>query len=530
MKAFFNNILLAGVAVIMLATSCVSDDSKLGNNDLPDIVISGMNEEEALSVASYTGKNLKDLVKPTITTDYPEESLSYAWYLFNSQEKENGYRAYKIADTKEPDYEVNLPTGKYTLAFEVTNKENGYSKTATITVNTSTSFSKGFYILKETADGNTELDLFDGTTTQQDLMKGITGTSLAGKPMALSVLYNGEYIDTETNETAATTILNVTTDKNVYKGFRTEDMKEVFNNDNLFYSGTMEADEQPYLFVKSFYRNFYFSHTGVRSASAGTAMGGSPNTGKLGYPVNDGASKFVQSSSLFSGLTFWNNTQHGLYVIDYNGQAAKPVPFKDVSGNVIPDAYPSDLECLASGYSEVAKRMWFLGEQPASGQRYLLLLSTPTSITKVVRLDASLHLSKSTSVGGNGRTAAYIYSVDGGKIYAYSINNGTEIAVNLPGIPTTETPVFITNQFLHMTNFISKTYNFDNLVVGTQIGNSYKLYFYTKDELNGGIPIAEAKQVASGEGHVKSIRFVSPQTDIGGMYFSNASNPYPLSD
>ena len=44
--------------------------------------------------------------------------------------------------------------------FEATATANGYAATAEMKLSVSTTFSQGFYILKETADGNTELDVY----------------------------------------------------------------------------------------------------------------------------------------------------------------------------------------------------------------------------------------------------------------------------------------------------------------------------------------------------------------------------------
>ena len=95
-------------------------------NEVVGIVVEGLAED--LNVASYQGVNLKDLIHPTVMTTIPEEQLSYAWYLYSNENSEGRYKNYLITSGKEPDYEVNLPSGTYTLVFEVTNTETGYAK------------------------------------------------------------------------------------------------------------------------------------------------------------------------------------------------------------------------------------------------------------------------------------------------------------------------------------------------------------------------------------------------------------------
>ena len=50
----------------------------------------------------------------------------------------------------------------------------------------------------------------------------------------------------------------------------------------------MEADEEPYCLVRSLASIFYFSNKGIRSSST------SENSGKMGFPLDNGGSKHVQ--------------------------------------------------------------------------------------------------------------------------------------------------------------------------------------------------------------------------------------------
>ena len=98
----------------------------------------------------------------------------------------------------------------------------------------------------------------------EDLITNISGSPLQGKPYNLTMMYGGAYIDEETNEMSSTNLIYAISDEGKIKGYRTEDMLEVFNNDNMFYSGTMPASEQPGTFVKDPKGNLNFSNTGVR--------------------------------------------------------------------------------------------------------------------------------------------------------------------------------------------------------------------------------------------------------------------------
>ena len=250
-----------------------------------------------------------------------------------------------------------------------------------------------------------------------------------------------------------------------------------------------------------------------------TSYGGS--AGKFGYPVGATGSKYVQVINAIMGYIYWDNADHQLMLVDYNGMGSTPLePAEGVE-------YPDDLECISSCVSLTAGTVaWFLCEQPSTGNRYLLKTTSSQYVDEAIQIDPSSHLAHSTVQSGNGISASYIYCIDDGKVYAHSLTDGSETNVPLPGIPSGEDVTFLTNQWLNFSS-LSTDYNFDNLIVGTQTGDTYKLYFY--DGLNGGMPINAATKTASGTGKVKCVRFVSPVI-AAAMTLAFEPNPFPLSD
>ena len=126
---------------------------------------------------------------------------------------------------------------------------------------TNTSFSQGFYILKETADGNTDLDVYGTESFSEDVLSGIYGAPLSGKPLNLAMTYDQSYIDEATQEMAGTNMVHVFTDAGIYRGFRSEDMTETFNEQTIRFDG-MDADELPYAMMRGIYANFFFTSKG----------------------------------------------------------------------------------------------------------------------------------------------------------------------------------------------------------------------------------------------------------------------------
>lgn len=56
---------------------------------------------------------------------------------------------------------MELKIGTYTVVCEVTNKETGYFNLTEFSLKVTSAFSEGFYILKETTDGNTDMDFYN---------------------------------------------------------------------------------------------------------------------------------------------------------------------------------------------------------------------------------------------------------------------------------------------------------------------------------------------------------------------------------
>ena len=512
-------------------TSCVDDTSSLGGGNAPEIIITGMDPEKAVEVNSYTGVNLKDVIKPQVSANIPEDRLSYAWYLFSTADAEGNYRDFLVSSEKEPNYEINLRTGSYEVVFEVTSQADGYTQVATATLNASTTFSRGFYILKETPEGATELDLYGSGQYMPNLMEAMLGAPLEGRPYNLCTYYNGEYINPDNNETDCANFIYVFTEDKILRGFRAEDMMEIWTNDNLLYSGTMAADEQPSTFFRTMFCHAYVANKGIYSIMSGDGLFFPYSSGRYGYPtVTVGGSKFVQEAEGGMYYVFWSDTDHKLYSTDYNVMTSEEVTLKDATGVPVPDAYPDDLECIASGKNYLAgtSTLFFLCQQPSTGDRYLFLLHGSSSISQIVRLDPSSHLARATSVSANGLTAAYIYCIDGGRLCVYGLNDGREQEVDLPGIPAGEAVTFVSNQWLNLA-YVSEDYNFDDLIVGTQSGDTYKLYFYESDRVSSGVPVEEPSFTVTGTGKVKAVRFLAP-VSVDGTYLTMMTNPFPFSD
>lgn len=487
--------------------SCFDDDSTLGTHTVGEIEIGALKDT---SLISYNGIVLR--VLPDVKVGYSEDEMTYAWYLWDGK-KEEGFRANPIGDTKELNYEVNLPTGEYTIIFEAKVAATSYAQTATFKLRTSTPFSTGFYILKETEGGQTDVDLLrkDGQLVE-NVIENVTGASLAGKPVNMAMVYDNGYINDETLDMAQDNMLYVFTDQD-FRSFRTEDMKQVFGKDNLLFSP--DAEEKFYTMVYDQNNMYAISNRGLYRAAASSS-------GKYGFPEIEGGSKYVFCNpgwALSSTIFFWNESTHGISV--YEGG----VDVTDDWGYELPAKMKADdLECMACGYySDLAgfgmsNKGWFLCSDRSSGKRLLLVVDFMFYAVDVRELDANLHLAKADIVTGNWQ-APVIYALDGGKLYRYDLDLGEELPqpFELSGIEGEIT--YITNSFCNLTllqydpeygvYFPNPSLeNYDYLIVATRSGSGYKVYYY--DTLVGGVPEGSAKLLVTGtSGELKSVRFLS---------------------
>lgn len=512
--------------------SCFEDDTTLGTTEVGKIEIGELSDK---TVVLFAGNHLQ--VSPDVKHGYAENEMSYAWYLINEKEMDNhNYRdAKRVADTKVLDLEVdnqewNLVPGKYMLVFEI-KAANSYTQTAEMTLTTSTGFSEGFYILKETADGNTELDLMTSENYFADLMEWKLGNALPGKPLNLAVIYDNGYLN-ENDELEPTNMVHVFAERD-YHAFRTLDMMETFNRKTLMFE-PMQEDELLYGMTTYANGNICFSNKGYYEFQSGE------NTGKLGLSVADGDMKGIQA--LVAGGTkgcciSWDEQAQALYKrVSRRG---------DILECPLPAGFENaELEYLASGMNatSLSNVAWFLCRDKNSGKRLLFQIKADLRFSgswfmgatildpTVSVVDEGKHLAKSQVMAGVGLGMPGIYVVDEGKIWLYNLENGEEIQVPLDGMEGEIT--YISNNYMNLADFFGNLLDgsFNYLLIATRNGDGYNLYVY--DELVNGVPKKTTpKEVKKGEnGVVRHIRYCSNAINSGTWDPFGCTTVYPYGD
>lgn len=512
------------LALTLSLSSCFSDDSTLAGDAVGEITVSGI--ADSYSNVAYMGEYLD--IKPQVESS---EDMTYTWLLLNdktgSEDADgNEIQPEVIGNEKDLHYEVNIAPGTYQLRLEAKGK-SGYTVYKKTSLTVRTTFSQGFYVLKENGEGNTDLDLItlDGKTGN-DLLSNMDGSALQGKPLAMGVQYNAYYVNPDDDQMTAANLLYVTTESGNFRVARTTDLRNVFDRSNIKYE-KMSDSERPYQFCSTQMYSGMFTNKGTYRATQVSPYFDA-STGQYGMPASEcGGSRYVFSDlDAMGGGVFWDEQNHNLLTYDY-GMSVDALRKDDMSGEELTQNLTT-YDCLACGYNKLSSGATgvVVMHDNATSKRYLYLTEGAfqgITLTARKQIRDNSHAANASYYGLNGITASYLYCVDGGHLYAMNFNDDDqgEIELKPEGIASGETIDFVANQF--WASHFSSTKTFDYLIVGTQKGDTYKLYFY---DTNGGAPVGKPLMTMEGKGKVKCVRFVNTDYNsndalFGYVAFSN---------
>ncbi|ERT60996.1 hypothetical protein HMPREF1254_0434 [Prevotella sp. BV3P1] len=508
MKKYIILLLLAEVSFF---SACTEDRSEYLNSD-NFIKISGIAEE--YKVVSFSEEKLQ--IKPSVESSFPESDMTYFWTYYNTKNAEiektdkKGRKYYISPDTigrdKDLDFLVKLGDGEYTLVFTAKSKSTGYFQQYVAKLQTQSSLSHGFYILKENEDGDTDVDLFKYTDNKliSDVIMTSQGKALRGKPRALDINHQLAYIDPNTDEKSGTNMLCITTEQDQVYWIRALDGKTVKDFSNFYYEQV--SNIKPYRVVRGTYSEFLFTDQGIFNGY--TAKYGN---GLLGEIAGYGSSRHVVQATKAQNyyLVYWSLPEHDIKMLNYRGQLfdiEKNAGEKEIQYET---TNLKNLECLYAGlnFAETSSaKAYFLFENNLNHQKllYEILCQKDKAVLNNVKvIEPTSHYAKASLRAICAKSATIAYAVDQNKIYSYSLAGlANEKELKFQGLPANEKITFLSNRY-----FLHETASFDYLIVGTQTGNTYKLYFY---EVTGGEPAGAPKYTTSGKGILKSLGYVDP--------------------
>ncbi len=186
MKNILFSISLFYVFVLLLSSCDAARDDVY--NPYPEINISNMTESGVVSQQMLVGDTLK--IAPVVQSgDTDEDQFEYYWY------KQSSTSLRLLSREKVLSYLLDS-LGVLTIRLEVENIHTHIKSVAKVSTQVVSKAQRGWYVLKETGDGNTDMDAFilddndNVEVTMNDIFAGKTGT-LIGKPVSL--LFTSNY-------------------------------------------------------------------------------------------------------------------------------------------------------------------------------------------------------------------------------------------------------------------------------------------------------------------------------------------------
>lgn len=502
----------------VLCASCFNDDSTNATIDVSDITISGI--EDFYQCTAFVGENLN--INPQITTGYADDQLSYTWTLLNSatgtrDADRNVVAPEVISNEKNLSLPIELPAGSYQIRLTVKSLQNGYEVTKAANINVVTEFSQGFYIMKETTDGNTDIDLL---TTEgalgENLLEKLHGNNLKGKPYSLGMDYGHFFINEQTEQIESAHVIAITTDQGAFNVLNGSDLKVLFNRENMRYE-VMDDDELPGVLVRNGMYSLLFTNKGyykIWTKSMYTDQGVmAPNSGRFGFPDVDGigGSRWVvRDPGSYGGFFWWDELTHSLRTLDMMASAPMPLLKQDRSGSELTQNL-TNYECLGCGMNNMNGTATgiFIMNDKSQNQRYLY--TTWSTYGMQILLDRIVvkkgsHMANASMYSVNAMTAKYIYCLDGNNVFGCNLSSAdyAETPISFEGIASGEQITYVSDQYWNATMGDTRS-NFDYLVIGTQSSNGYGVYMY---KMVGGLPDGAPVLTAHGNGKLSAVRFL----------------------
>lgn len=469
---------------VVLSTGCYEDKSSDRYDPFGEITVTDIE-------TSYYQLVFVDHLKitPKVVSTHPQEKFDYLWTIYKGNTLLD-----TIADQKDLDWLITLDPGAYSVVLRVTNAANNYAEYFKTTLTAATPFMNGFYFLKETPDGNTEMDFrYPEGEMVYDLLKARLGAPLRGAPNKLSIVKQYSYTNVETTQFVRGTIVFPTSKQEAVL-LLINDISLIYDHRSMFYGE--EPHEVPHAIFYTFQNPFYISSLAGYLTQQTTYTLGS---GKFGFPTSPAGGESAFSKYMILSPT----SAFPLALFDEKGGRLIRYMY---SNTVFIDTPGITHKFLFMGAKSSQADGWMIFEDRANpSQRYLYFLKNGSmnTVDRIENLDPALNFSKASLYGSNktGGTNQMLYGVVGSKIYMYNTAAKTEKLLAPEGFDTN----------VEITMLTHKNGAGEYLVIGTYKSGRYKVYMY---KMAGGEPTGPPEVVAEGEGRVVDVQ----HTATSGQY------------
>jgi hypothetical protein len=492
MKKIFYAILL-----LTVFAGCYKDKSSDWYEPIGAIEINGVEKEYTLITLADTLE-----ITPEVTSTDPADNVDgfeYLWTYYNNNIGTASTLTIidTIAHTKNIAWDITLKPGDYTVRFRITNPANGYTVYQTTTLAVKTVFTEGFYFLKETAGGNTELDFHTpdgegGWTTVSDILEAQLGAPITGAPAGLGMFSSYPYLNKGNGQPEIGKVLIPMGGKDM-KVMLLEDMSLVYDHNEVFFSG-QAPDHKP---LGAFYLSLFGFPVFVFDDGA-YVIGFDSQTGKVGFPLAPSG-----------GCSFGRGTMIGDDGSLFGVPLSYVVSFDELKGQLVYYDYQGSLMELSGNPSPtgithrplfISSAGWCVFENPGTPNRYLYVLNTdffdaatqPIIEIRPVSAVTAPNFSSAEVYGSNKTHIQFLYGSIGDRLYMYNTGDNTEKRLSPSGFGAGEEITMITHKpGVH--NPANRTDAAGYLFIATHKAGNYKVYMYkvTGGETDGAPIIVE---------------------------------------
>lgn len=515
-------IILSLLAFTVALTSCFEDKGNYDYKEMGEIKVEGINEK------GYSRISMKERLEipTTITSTMDGNEFEYIWGI-HPVTSQGEKKLDTISFEQNLSYDVINSPGLYKLVYRVVNKKNGLFKYITTDFTVTSDFSDGWYVLKD-SENKTEMDLhsLNNNSVGENLIKKITGRSLEGEAQSLGYFLEFKWNVYQTPP--AKPIVNnnkrvfIPCSKKEAMMFNANVMEPIFDWDNMFYGGPNGTPLFTLDNKRGTTTNGFVTTSGVFAMNTMNPAG----SGKFGMPVLLDEEPMIPSKfySKGNGMTLLFDEAKSRFVIMTYSQKFTLLDDKKpdgTNGDMSPNNMNSDLLAMRpidtrSSYSGNAYAL--MRKRDATKDCYLLKLTLTTReaatnpIVSVTNLDKSLNVCNAKIYGANYEVP-FIYFANNNVLSYYDCEMNVE-HVNIKTFPTNENIVFIKHLIYKAVGAdVENTFNY--LVIGTQIGDKYKVYLYT---MLAGRPNGEPARVLEGTGRAVDMHFISSKMEVYNGY------------
>lgn len=215
--------LVTALMVGLLLTACYDKDNTI--HRLPNLVI-----ENVTNGSVKTGEPIR--VSPRCLMGGEEVECTYNWYRFHGSEAE------LISENTALEWRVDT-IGSVTLQVEATHVETGIQSLLSFSYTIVPRINRGWLILKETVDGNTDMDVSliqaEETEFATDVLSLALGEPMSGRPVSLLCTENYQWYNPETGSAVNNQVCLTPVSEGDILMYRVADEKVLARGGDLFY-------------------------------------------------------------------------------------------------------------------------------------------------------------------------------------------------------------------------------------------------------------------------------------------------------